>query len=252
MHRLAACPTSCLIERKDRGRNGQSREEERVSGKLLIKYKSIVCHLSGRASTSPLRENMERWRGGSIRRTSGRDKCLIHQSNYITAIKETSGLCEVGGSMLQHLFRPLLLFEMISRARWTRPSNINLPLRLQQRSTFRRELGNDGAELKSTSLWRRWSLIITRLQSWGPEAVLHSHQTCWEEFAVQSAFKHFVPCYLTVTLCCFFSYFSGCFSQKLAGISFSSGLILNQLFSSIPTTRNKRPKHRRTNSFTFT
>lgn len=114
---FAACPASCLIERKNRGRNGQSRWEERVSGKLLIKYKSIVCHLSGQASTSPLRENMERWRGGSIRRTSGRDKCLIHQSNYIMAIKETSGLCEVGGSMLQHLFRPLLLFEMISRPR---------------------------------------------------------------------------------------------------------------------------------------
>lgn len=128
MHLLTARPLSCLIERKKRGRHGQSREGEGVSCKLLIKYKSIVCHLSGRATTSPLRENMERWGGGSIRRTSGRDKCLIHQSNYIMAIKETSRHCEVGGTMLQHLFRPLLPFEMISWARKTGPSKINLQL----------------------------------------------------------------------------------------------------------------------------
>lgn len=66
---------------------------ERVSSKLLIKYKSIVCHLSGHASTSPFRGGWgvgkgggsERW-GKSIRQTEGRDKCLIHQSNYIIAI----------------------------------------------------------------------------------------------------------------------------------------------------------------------
>lgn len=33
----------------------QSGEGERVSGKLLIKYESILEHLSGHESTSPLR-----------------------------------------------------------------------------------------------------------------------------------------------------------------------------------------------------
>lgn len=37
-----------------------SGEGERVSGKLLIKYESIVCHLSGHASTSPLRGGLRK------------------------------------------------------------------------------------------------------------------------------------------------------------------------------------------------
>lgn len=80
-------------EKEERGGMGEwSGEGERVSSKLLIKYESILCHLSGHASTSPLRAYRGRWgveaRGKSIRRTEGRDKCLIHQSNYIIAIKE--------------------------------------------------------------------------------------------------------------------------------------------------------------------
>lgn len=39
---------------------GVEQEGERVSGKLLIKYESILCHLSGHASTSPLRGGWER------------------------------------------------------------------------------------------------------------------------------------------------------------------------------------------------
>lgn len=80
-----------LIEKQQRGRDA---EKERVCGKLLIKYESIVCHLSGHASGSPLKGLGKRdgERGGaagkSIRRTEGRDKCLIHQSNYITTIKK--------------------------------------------------------------------------------------------------------------------------------------------------------------------
>lgn len=71
-------------------------KERRVSGKLLIKYESILCHLSGHVSASPLGgRGVLGWRGvgwggrgKSIRQTEGRDKCLIHQSNYIMAIIE--------------------------------------------------------------------------------------------------------------------------------------------------------------------
>lgn len=75
-----------LKERKKRGVGWG----ERVSSKLLIKHESIRCHLSGHASNSPLREGgRESQDGGeSIRRTEGRGKCLIHQSNYIMAIIE--------------------------------------------------------------------------------------------------------------------------------------------------------------------
>lgn len=86
-------PSETLQRERREGWDGEwSGEGERVSSKLLIKYESILCHLSGHASTSPLRAYRGRWgvegRGKSIRRTEGRDKCLIHQSNYIIAIKE--------------------------------------------------------------------------------------------------------------------------------------------------------------------
>lgn len=46
---------------------GSEAGRERVPGKLLIKYESIVCHLSGHASSSPLEGDRETWRGrGSV------------------------------------------------------------------------------------------------------------------------------------------------------------------------------------------
>ncbi|KAF3849028.1 hypothetical protein F7725_015525 [Dissostichus mawsoni] len=78
-----ASPASWL----DEVDHGQFPQQEK---KPCTGYPAESFQLS-HASTSPLGGGCGRWgeqRGKSIRRTEGRDKCLIHQSNYIMAIIE--------------------------------------------------------------------------------------------------------------------------------------------------------------------
>lgn len=79
MHPLLLCPLRVsqavrdLIEKQERGRDAG---RERVSGKLLIKYESIVCHLSGHASGSPLKGS-----GGNVAGRRGRGRREIDKAD---------------------------------------------------------------------------------------------------------------------------------------------------------------------------